>query len=101
MSTQVEHIDIIRIHLHRLLDSRDYPKTICPSEVARAISRDELEILGVDSWRDLMPQIRHVVAEMRNQGTVEVLQKGNVLDGELGDFFENVVGPIRVRKKAN
>jgi hypothetical protein len=101
MSMQAEQDKIVGAHLNRLLDSRGHPKTICPSEVARAISGDELEILGVDSWRDLMPQIRRIVAGLRTQGTVEVLQKGNVLEGELGDSFENVVGPIRLRKKTH
>jgi hypothetical protein len=45
-----------------------------------------------------MPEIRKIVAIMRLQGTVEVLQKGSVLEGDLGDELERVVGPIRIRK---
>jgi hypothetical protein len=45
-----------------------------------------------------MPEIRRVVAEMRERGEVEVLQKGNVLEGDLDEGLERVVGPIRVRK---
>ena len=46
-----------------------------------------------------MPQVRRLVADMRRRGEVEVLQKGNVLEGDLGEELENVVGPLRVRLK--
>jgi hypothetical protein len=85
-------------HLERLLASREYPKTICPSEVARALSSADLQQAGAATWRDTMPEIRRVVAEMRERGEVEVLQKGNVLEGDLDEGLERVVGPIRVRK---
>jgi hypothetical protein len=85
-------------HLCRLLDSREAPKTICPSEVARAIPSGELHDIGASSWRDLMPEIRHLAAEMRFRGDLEVLQKGNVLEGDLGEGLEHVTGPIRLRK---
>ena len=87
--------DIIHPHLNRLLCSREYPKTICPSEVARATSAKELEDLGFEEWRDLMPTIREVLWGMRQRGEVEILQKGNVVrDIELQD----IKGPIRARK---
>ena len=85
----------IDIHLNRLLESRDYPKTICPSEVARALSADELAEMGTGSWRDLMGPIRTYVFELRNQGKVEILQRGEVLP--LTQGFEQTSGPIRVR----
>lgn len=89
----MEYIDK---HLTRLLDAREHPKTICPSEVARALSASELEALGVESWREVMPAIRERVFEMRDRGSVEILQKGNVLPAT--QSLENIVGPIRVRK---
>ena len=90
--------EILKSHLDRLLTSREPPKTICPSEVARALSLVELQVAGVDSWRDLMLAIRTIVAQMRDQGDVEVLQKGEVLDGDLGEGLVDVRGPIRVRR---
>ncbi|KAL8833290.1 MAG: hypothetical protein Q9170_004349 [Blastenia crenularia] len=44
----------IERHLISLLHSRNHPKTICPSEVARAFSEDDLSNIGVSNWRDLM-----------------------------------------------
>jgi len=86
--------DIIWSHADRLLGARDYPKTICPSEIARALSKDELETLRASEWRDTMDDIRQVVWEKREAGEVEVMQKGEVIgDVSLGQ----IRGPIRVR----
>ncbi|KAJ9603918.1 hypothetical protein H2200_011440 [Cladophialophora chaetospira] len=79
--------------LNQMLSKRDYPKTICPSEVARSMSTSELRTLGIDTWRDLMPQLRNMAFEARDRGEVEVLQRGEVVSIEI----ENVRGPIRIR----
>ena len=85
-------------HFERLLATREYPKTICPSEVARALNARDLQEADIISWRDAMPEIRKMVAEMRKRGEVDVLQKGAILEGDLGEGLGHVVGPIRVRK---
>lgn len=87
---------LLTSHLIRLLSSREYPKTICPSEVARALAAAELKSIGASHWRDLMPQVRELLWEMCQQGDVEILQQGEVLssDGELQD----IKGPIRARR---
>ena len=86
--------EVILRHANRLLGARDYPKTICPSEVARALSREELQTLGASEWRDTMDDVRQVVWEKREAGEVEVMQKGEVVDVE---SLEDIRGPIRVR----
>lgn len=86
---------VILEHADRLLNSRDYPKTICPSEIARAFSASELQTLGVSEWRDTMDAVRQVMWEKRDTGEVEVMQKGEVLDV---DSLDDIRGPIRVRK---
>lgn len=95
-----ESLGILNLHLNRLLAARQYPKTLCPSEVARSLSPAELDIIGASSWRELMPNIRGIVADLRTRDEVEVLQKGHVLDGELGENLCLIVGPIRIRKKS-
>lgn len=97
MSTAPEVDQIITRHLNRLLGGREYPKTICPSEAARALTTAELAIGEFQGWRDAMPTIRNVVGEMRSRGEVEVMQTGSVLEGDLGEGLEGVKGPIRVR----
>lgn len=89
--------DAVQGHLNRLLKARASPKTICPSEVARALSKDELDNLDAHEWRDVMPMIRERVWCMRDQGEVEILQKGQVLANSIG--LGDVKGPIRVRLK--
>lgn len=84
-----------RPHLQRLLSSRAFPKTICPSEVARAMSTAELHMAGASTWRDLMPALRRLAFQLRDGGTVDVLQKGNVLPRT--QSLENTTGPIRLR----
>lgn len=88
--------DSLDAHLERLLSSRAYPKTICPSEVVRSLSAQDLQDAGVPSWRELMPAIRSLVWSKRADGQVEVLQRGEPLAGDVR--LQDVRGPIRVRK---
>ena len=87
----------VTAHLDRLLSSRPYPKTICPSEVARSLSTSELEECGVSTWRDLMPDIRGLLWKMRDKGEVEILQRGQPIPSTL--LLEEIKGPIRARKR--
>jgi hypothetical protein len=81
-------------HLQRFLTTRHPPKTFCPSEVARALSAEELSELGFETWRDAMPEVRGLVYALRDDGGCEVLQKGQVIIEAESD----VTGPIRVRR---
>ena len=87
--------EILKYHLDLLLSSRQYPKTICPSEVPRSLSALELHNCGASHWRDLMPDIRQILWEMRDRGEVEILQGGSPLSDEVS--VEDVKGPIRAR----
>ena len=90
-------LDPVVLHLNHLLDLRSFPKTICPSEAARALSTAELQRTGSDSWRDLMPAIRALAFELRDQGELEILQKGKVLPKS--HTLQQTIGPIRLRRK--
>ncbi|WP_126972111.1 DUF3253 domain-containing protein [Xanthomonas sp. BRIP62411] len=69
----------------RALLARRLPRqSICPSEVARALSGDE------NRWRALMPQVRAVAADLARKDVVRVTQRGDVVD--LG----TVSGPVRL-----
>lgn len=56
--------------------------TMCPSEAAR--------VIGADHWRALMPLVREVAVAMRDHGTVQITQRGCVVD-------QPAPGPIRLR----
>ena len=90
-------MDLVLPHLNRLLDSRSFPKTICPSEAARALSAAELQATGVAGWRELMPAIRALAFESRDRDELEILQKGEVLP--VSQTLEQTIGPIRLRRK--
>lgn len=60
------------------------PKTICPSDAARAA--------GGQRWRSLMPEAREVARQLACDGEVEVLQKGEPLDPAAP-----WKGPVRIR----
>lgn len=85
---------LIAHHADRLLSTRAWPKTICPSEIARALSDTELEALNAATWRDTMDSVRLVLWEKRASGEVEVMQKGEVVAAE---SLEDIRGPIRAR----
>jgi len=95
----LDHVqrDVVLKHARRLLQARLFPKTICPSEVARALSAEELQALDASHWRDVMDDVRTVVWEMREAGEVEVLQKGAVTVASP----DTIRGPIRVRCARN
>ena len=61
--------------------TRGTGKTICPSEVARALS---------DDWRSLMPDIRRVAQTLAEAGDIAVTQKGLAVDAVAAR------GPIRL-----
>lgn len=71
--------------IRELLDARSRDATICPSEVARAMSDD--------NWRDLMEPVRRAARRMVDAGEVEITQKGSVVDPSTAK------GPIRIRWK--
>jgi hypothetical protein len=66
--------DAIAAEIVRLLAARAATSSICPSEVARALARDE------DAWRALMPQVRHVAAYLREQGRLRITRGGHDID---------------------
>lgn len=94
MSQNID-LTLVNTHLQQLLAKRQHPKTLCPSEAARALSNAELTESGVTNWRDLMTPLRRHVFELRDQGSLEILQKGNVLPAT--QSMEDTVGPIRLR----
>lgn len=96
MILDIEQQEVIRKHLTELLDKRAYPKTICPSEVARALTDEDLKKLNAYQWQDTMEDVCNLIWEMREYGDVEVLQKGEVIKTK---SINDVHGPIRVRNR--
>jgi hypothetical protein len=57
--------------------------TVCPSEAARAVSKDD--------WRPLMDAAREAARRLVEAGEAEITQHGEVVD------LDTAIGPIRVR----
>lgn len=67
-----------------LLAARRDGATICPSEVARALQPNN------GAWRELMPRIREVAAELASDDRLVVTRRGVVVDAT------DPGGPIRL-----
>ena len=72
--------------IRALLDARAPSASICPSEVARALSPEGA------AWRALMPEVRRVAAQLANEGTLRVTQ------GSADVNARTAGGPIRLRR---
>jgi hypothetical protein len=77
----------IRSEILRQLDARGTGKSICPSEIARALADDEQE------WRAMMPAIREQAAYLSREGAIIVTQKGQMVE------LQEAKGPIRLALK--
>lgn len=71
----------IRMAIRAAVHARGQGKTICPSEVARALA---------DDWRPLMPDVRRVASTMAAAGEIAVTRKGAPVDAGIAR------GPIRL-----
>jgi hypothetical protein len=76
-------MDDARDVILRLTAARGAGKSICPSEVARALAAD---------WRPLMAGVRAAAIELARAGRVQILRKGKPV-ADLAD----VRGVIRLR----
>ncbi|KLJ00625.1 DUF3253 domain-containing protein [Luteimonas sp. FCS-9] len=77
---------VLRARILALLATRTAEASICPSEVARALRP------GGD-WRALMPAVRNVAATLAHAGTLEITQRGAVVDPDAPP-----PGPVRLRR---
>jgi hypothetical protein len=80
--TEPELRERIEAAIHALLARRGAGKTICPSEVARAVDPQH--------WRSQMERVRSVAAELAERGALRVMQRGRKIDPR------RARGPIRL-----
>jgi hypothetical protein len=82
MTARPDH-PTIQAEILRQLAARDAGKSICPSEVARA--------LLPENWQPLMGPVRQAAVALAREGQVEVLRKGKTAD------LDDLRGVIRLR----
>jgi len=71
----------IRAAILAAVSARGPGRTLCPSEVARALAAD---------WRALMPAIRAEAAALAEAGRIEITQRGRRVDAGTAR------GPVRL-----
>ena len=71
----------------RLLGQRGAGKTVCPSEVARAVAGRE----DRSAWEPLMEPTRQAAGHLVAEGRLVITQHGRAIDGATAK------GPVRLR----
>ncbi|MEM8949098.1 MAG: DUF3253 domain-containing protein [Pseudomonadota bacterium] len=79
--------DEIAERILELCQQRGPEKSICPSEAARSLASDYVDL----DWRCLMEPVRQVAGLLAKAGRIEACQKGRVID------IEQAKGAIRLR----
>ena len=79
----------IRAEILRLTEARGRERSICPSEVARALAGGE-----DGPWRPLMAPVRRAAAGLARDGRIEILRKGKTVPPEA------MRGVVRLRAAA-
>jgi hypothetical protein len=79
--------DRIEREMLRLAEARG-AGSFCPSEVARACAAGREEA----DWRELMPLVREVAADLAESGSIKATQGGRVVD------VREAKGPLRLRQ---
>ncbi len=79
----------IAAEILRLTAARGPDKSICPSEVARALAGGA----ETDPWRPLMGRVRDAARGLAREGRIEILRKGKPVPPE------QVRGVIRLRSR--
>jgi Protein of unknown function (DUF3253) len=77
-----------------LLATRAEGATICPSEAARWVARERGSAEDA-AWRPLMEPARMAARRLVDQGEVEILQRGRVVDPSTAE------GPLRIRLRSD
>lgn len=78
---------VIREAILAQTTARGADKSICPSEVARAVAPED--------WRSVMTRVRREAIVLAREGQIEILRKGKPVDPS-----EEIRGVIRLRIRA-
>ena len=62
------NIEAITTAMLQIAAERGPEKSLCPTDVARAVSAED--------WRPLLGAVRKVAADLARQGKIEILRKG-------------------------
>ena len=77
------NIEAITDALLRIAAERGPEKSLCPTDVARAVS--------AENWRPVLSAVRKVAADLARQGKIEILRKGKPINPD------DMRGVVRLR----
>ena len=77
------NIEAITTVMLKIAAERGPEKSLCPTDVARAVSAED--------WRPLLGAVRKVAADLARQGKLEILRKGKPINPD------EMRGVIRLR----
>ena len=77
------NIEAITTVMLQIAAERGPEKSLCPTDVARAVSAED--------WRPLLGAVRKVAADLARQGKIEILRKGKPINPD------EIRGVIRLR----
>ncbi len=77
------NIEAITTAMLQIAAERGPDKSLCPTDVARAVSAED--------WRPLLGAVRKVAADLARQGKIEILRKGKPINPD------EMRGVIRLR----
>jgi len=77
------NIEAITDAMLRIAAERGPEKSLCPTDVARAVS--------AENWRPLLGAVRKVAADLARDGKIEILRKGKPISPD------EIKGVIRLR----
>jgi hypothetical protein len=77
------NIEGITAAMLQIAAERGPEKSLCPTDVARAVS--------TENWRPLLGAVRKVAADLARQGKIEILRKGKPINPD------DMRGVIRLR----
>ncbi|MBJ7249986.1 MAG: DUF3253 domain-containing protein [Acetobacteraceae bacterium] len=77
------NIEAITTAMLQIAAERGPEKSLCPTDVARAVSAED--------WRPLLGAVRKVAADLARQGKIEILRKGKPINPD------EMRGVIRLR----
>ena len=94
--TDAIHVPALRQRFTHFLDHYEPPASFKASEVAQDLTVKELQSMGYETWKEVMPAVIELAFELRAFGYCEILKGGKVV-GEDVNAYE-IEGGIRIRR---
>lgn len=83
---ELRYVDCARRLTMAMLAVRDLDATLCPSEVARALTAADAVDAPAERWRDMMPHVHAAIDALVAGGRIRLSWKGAPLTARVGPY---------------